>query len=94
MTHQHADLEQAITAKLESLYSNAAFYDDAAAAHAVLELLYERGEIARPECLATCQHGGRCTLLEDHEGQHESWAVGRVDPLLCSWPNGVEQVSA
>lgn len=91
MTHQHADLEQAITSTLESLYSNSAFYDDAAAARAVLELLYERGDIERPTCLAICEHGGRCTLAENHDGDnHESWTVGRADNLMCSWPQGVE----
>lgn len=66
MTAFDAELEQAITAKLESLYSNSAFYDDAAAARAVLDLLYERGIIKpapEPEPFRiedTCC--GKCTM--------------------------------
>jgi hypothetical protein len=36
-----------------------------------------------PVCAEPCSHGGRCSLLADHNGDHV--ALGSDDRELCRW---------
>lgn len=39
---------------------------------------------AKPHCDEPCEHGGACTLNDDHEGAHEAWGGRKI--LHCTWP--------
>lgn len=86
MTDANPDLEQAIANVIEFVgldvtsSANAAWLGRVAST-AVLELLYERGEIERPRCPQVCDHGGACVEDAGHGGDHRT--------LFCSWPQGV-----
>lgn len=52
------------------------------------QFLVELGDVlnealGNPVCAEPCSHGGRCSLLTDHEGDHV--ALGSGDKELCRW---------